>query len=207
MRLLDAGCGRYVKPLELADDCHVVGIDISQAALEANPDLDERIVGDLETYPLPEASFDLAVCWDVLEHLRRPELALENIIRSLKPGGRLIIGLPNLLTPKALATKFTPHRFHVLVYRRLFHFPNAGLADHGPFPTHLRWSLRPSALEAWAARRGLAIDELTRYRSPSMTALYDRYPLLTAGLVHLWKLLFAGADPRESELRIVIRKP
>jgi SAM-dependent methyltransferase len=206
MRLLDAGCGRDTHAIELPDDCHVVGIDVSRAALDANPSLDDRIVGDLETYPLPANTFDLAVCWDVLEHLRRPEMALDNLVRSLKPGGKLVIGIPNVLTPKALATKFTPHRFHVFVYKRLFAFPNAGLPGHGPFPTYLRWSLRPHALEDYARRRALVVDEFRRYPSPSMAAVYDRHPRATAWLVRIWTLLFRGADPRESELRIVLRK-
>jgi SAM-dependent methyltransferase len=208
IRILDAGCGRdaHELELELAGARHVVGIDISAAALAENPDLDERIVGDLETYPLPPDTFDLAVCWDVLEHLRRPDLALDNLTRSLKPGGRLVLGLPNVLTPKALATKFTPHRFHVLVYRRVFDFPNAGRPGYGPFPTYLRWCLRPDAIAAYAARRGLLVDELERSVSESMTPIYDRHPVVTALLVRAWTLLF-GADPRDSELRIVLRRP
>jgi SAM-dependent methyltransferase len=205
-KVLDAGCGRYAAMVELPDDCHLVGIDISADGLDANPDLDERIVGDLETYPLPAETFDLVVCWDVLEHLRRPQLALVNLTRSLKPGGRLVIGIPNVLTPKALVTKFTPHHFHVLVYKRVLHFPNAGRPGHGPFPTFLRWSLRPSALETFAAENGLDVDEIQRYPSPSLMPIYDRHPLLTGGLVAVWKRLFSGSDPRDSELRIVLRK-
>ena len=46
-----------------------------------------KIVGDVQTYPLPENSFDLIVCWDVLEHLEFPQAALERVFDATKPGG------------------------------------------------------------------------------------------------------------------------
>lgn len=206
LKLLDAGCGRHARPLDLPDNCYVVGIDISKDALAANANLDEKILGNLETYRLPANTFDVAVCWDVLEHLRQPRLALDNIAQSLKPGGKMIVGIPNVLSPKGLVTKFTPHRFHVFVYKTVFKFSKAGAPGYGPFPTYLRWCLRPSAIRAYAVDCGLAIDEMTRDRSPSMDVIFDRHPHTTGWLVRIWKRLFDGADPRESELRIVLRR-
>lgn len=206
IKVLDAGCGRHPRQLDLPGNCHLVGIDVSEAALEANAALDERILGDLESYPLPPNTFDVAVCWDVLEHLRHPRLALENITRSLKPGGKVILGIPNVLSPKGLITKFTPYRFHVLVYKKVFKFAEAGAPGYGPFPTYLRWCLRLSAIQAYAVARGLAVDEVVRDRSPSMDMVFDRHPRATNWFVRIWKTLFDGVDPRESELRIVLRK-
>ena len=59
----------------------MVGLDISPSALDRNRLLDDRIVGDLETYPLPRKAFDVVVCWDVLEHL----LAVKSLIAKFTP--------------------------------------------------------------------------------------------------------------------------
>src|SRR5919198_431727 len=70
-RALDAGCG-YELSLDFARDVFLVGLDTSAEALEQNPNLDEKVVGDIEKYPLPPASFDAVTCWWVLEHVREP---------------------------------------------------------------------------------------------------------------------------------------
>src|SRR5581483_9550091 len=111
-----------------------------------------------QTHPLQAEAFDAVVCWDVLEHLPHPELALENMTRALRPGGRLLLGLPRVTSPKGLATKFTPHRFHVWFYRHVFHDANAGRPGYGPYRTYLLWSLRPGALRRYAAQHGLDVD-------------------------------------------------
>ena len=53
---------------------------------------------DLETDCLPyeDGAFDLVVCNQVLEHLKNYHYALEQIIRSTKTDGYIIIGIPNL---------------------------------------------------------------------------------------------------------------
>ena len=43
-----------------------------------------------------EAPFDVVVCADVLEHLARPEALLERIHGWLRPGGTLLVSLPNI---------------------------------------------------------------------------------------------------------------
>jgi SAM-dependent methyltransferase len=64
-------------------------LDIDAAA---GPDF----VGSAEDTGLPEASFDLVVCTQVLEHLSRPLVALREIRRVLKPGGHLILAVPHV---------------------------------------------------------------------------------------------------------------
>ncbi len=77
-RILEAGCGSGSN-IPIPPDSHLTGIDISEEELAKNQVVAEKIVGDLETYPLEKDSFDLVVCWDVLEHLGRPRLAMENM--------------------------------------------------------------------------------------------------------------------------------
>jgi 2-polyprenyl-3-methyl-5-hydroxy-6-metoxy-1,4-benzoquinol methylase len=58
----------------------------------------ELVEWDLERvpYPLPDASFDVAVMTEVLEHLREyPARSLAEIHRILRPGGLLVLTTPN----------------------------------------------------------------------------------------------------------------
>jgi SAM-dependent methyltransferase len=204
--VLDAGCGKWRPEIGLDRCCHVVGIDVSPRALELNCMIDEKIVGDVQTYPLPRESFDVIVCWDVLEHLPRPRRALDNFTRALKPGGRMILGLPNIISPKAVVTKFTPLSFHVWFKRSVLKQPQAGLPGFGPFKTYLRWSLRPGALRRYAIQNGLDIDVFERYEPEDWRWLWNKYQRLGALVAVAWPRVCGGANPRESELRVVLVK-
>ena len=160
-RVLDAGCGMDLR-VELPANAHVVGIDISEAALARNATVDERIVGDVETFPFPDESFDLIVCHDVLEHLDDPVAATRNLARALKPGGELDVRMPIVWSTKGLLTKLTPHRFHVWCYRTLFGIKTAGQEGYAPFPTRLR--ITPRRLEQELADAGLEIVWVERWR-------------------------------------------
>ena len=71
LTLLEAGCGS-MSHVGIEGVEKVVGIDVSEAQLARNTSLHEKIVGNLETYPLPENTFDVIVCWNVLEHIPDP---------------------------------------------------------------------------------------------------------------------------------------
>src|SRR5271166_6261153 len=76
--VLEAGCGaashfRYAGRMDLH------GIDISQEELDKNRDVQRKMLGDIQTYPLPPSHYDVVVCWDVIEHLSRPQEALSNM--------------------------------------------------------------------------------------------------------------------------------
>lgn len=146
IRVLEAGCGS-ASQIEFKASVYAVGIDISPEELEKNAVVHERILGDIQAYPLPEAEFDAIVCWMVLEHLPRPKDALANLFRAAKPGGIVILGFPNFASIKGLVTKFTPFWFHVLFYR-MMHYKSRH------FPTYLRAAILPNRLTQFAEDNG-----------------------------------------------------
>ena len=75
VRVLEAGCGS-ASNLKLGEQVWLVGIDISEKQLARNTVLREKIHADIQRYAFPAESFDAIICWDVLEHLSKPELAL-----------------------------------------------------------------------------------------------------------------------------------
>ncbi|MDQ3849769.1 MAG: class I SAM-dependent methyltransferase [Actinomycetota bacterium] len=197
VRVLEAGCGSLPMALDLGERAHLVGIDVSADQLRRNTVVDEKILGDLQTHRFAGPDFDLVFCWDVLEHLPRPDLALETMRTATRPGGLMVLKLPNVLSAKGLVTKFTPHRFHVWVYRRLLGYPNAGREGFTPFRTFLRWSIAPHRLVAWAARHDMAVEHLATYEASRQAALRSRLHLTGRP----WRAL-TGAPRRLSRGRL-----
>ena len=69
--ILEAGCGSN-SAFEIPDNAHIVGLDVFARQLESNGSLDEKHQGDFQDYTFPSNSFDVIICWNVLEHLPRP---------------------------------------------------------------------------------------------------------------------------------------
>jgi SAM-dependent methyltransferase len=82
-RVLDVGCGG--KPYEpyfepYADE--YVGVDIGNPAAD--------IEGSVEALPVADASFDVVLCTQVLEHVNDPGQAVRELHRVTSPGGRVL---------------------------------------------------------------------------------------------------------------------
>ena len=175
--VLEAGCGSlsYV-PVPGAP--RVTGIDISEKQLERNEGLDQRILGDLQTYPLPDGRSDCTICWDVLEHLPNPDKALENLVRATRQNGLIVISVPNRNSIKGLITRLTPHAFHVFVYRYVFKDWDAGKEDRAPFKTFLRPQVSPSKMRKFAKQHGLEETLFLLYTCPMAKAGPKSAPVL-----------------------------
>jgi SAM-dependent methyltransferase len=149
VKVLEAGCGS-ASHVRFPSAVHIVGIDISKEQLEKNTEVQEKILGDIQEYMLPTEQFDVAVCWMVLEHLSKPKDALLNMFQSLKPGGLLVVAIPNLLSFKGIITKVTPFWFHILFYRFMKY-------KSRPFPTFLRVAIVPKKMMRLAEDHGFSV--------------------------------------------------
>jgi SAM-dependent methyltransferase len=104
--VLDLGCGRA--PLfgvyrEFAET--ITCVDWANSPHEVRH---ADVLCDLnEPMPLPDASFDTIICSDVMEHLYRPQQAMLEIRRLLRPGGKLLMNVPFLYWIHE-----QPHDFH-----------------------------------------------------------------------------------------------
>jgi 2-polyprenyl-3-methyl-5-hydroxy-6-metoxy-1,4-benzoquinol methylase len=211
VRVLEAGCGQYPSEIGLDGRARIVGIDVSAPQLERNEWADEKILGDITTYDFDADDFDVIACWDVLEHLPDPDRALERFVHAVRPGGLVVVKVPNVLSGKGLITKLSPHWFHVLVYKHVFGYPNPGKDDSPPFPTFLRLSMAPKALRRFAERRGMSVEMCGTYEADKQENVRKKVKLtgvawrLARGFVRI--VTFGYVDPEATELIFVMRKP
>src|SRR3954453_13911030 len=92
---LGVGGGRVAS---LVHATKLVGADVSQIALDRAltrlPDADLVRIEPDEPLPFADNEFDLVTCIETLEHVRDVQLALSEIRRVLRPGGRLALTTP-----------------------------------------------------------------------------------------------------------------
>jgi 2-polyprenyl-3-methyl-5-hydroxy-6-metoxy-1,4-benzoquinol methylase len=210
LKVLEAGCGSRTQ-IRLPPDAYIVGVDISEEQLEKNSGLDEKRVGDIQTCDLGEDDFDLIVCWDVLEHLDRPLEAVSNFFRAIREDGAIVLAFPNVMSVKGLVTKFTPHFFHILVYRYLWRQKTIGKKGYySPFPTHMRFGMSPDALTAFAGAHGFETAHCRPYQGIMQTQLRRR----NAGIDRLFRVAeplvravtLGSISVRDCDVIVVLRK-
>lgn len=92
IKILDIGCGEGI----LVEEYRAKGYGI--IGLDKNYQSNFVQRGDILNSGLPSKSFDLIICLDVLEHLSLgdQEPAIAELYRLLKPGGQLLLTVPNL---------------------------------------------------------------------------------------------------------------
>jgi len=95
-RVVDSGTGAGVLALALAPLVReVVGVDLVPellaAARAAAPANATFVEGDATALPFEDASFDLAGSRRTLHHIARPELAVAELARVTRPGGRIFV--------------------------------------------------------------------------------------------------------------------
>jgi SAM-dependent methyltransferase len=160
LEILEAGCGQgWTFDLKEVD-FRLTGLDLDPEALrirvEERRDLDVAIHGDLCAATLPEAAFDIVYSAFVLEHIEHAPVALDNLVRWLAPGGRLILRLPDPRSVRGFVTRFTPMWFHVAFYRHVLGHRNAGRPGFAPYPTYYHPVIEPRALTRAVGEAGLA---------------------------------------------------
>lgn len=179
LRLLEAGGGSDCwLPLPLGAE--ITTIDISPEQLAKNTYAHEKLLGDLETYDYGDRRYDLIVCWDVLEHLRHPEAALQRLAAVLSPDGQIVIKGPLQNTLKGLVTRYTPHTFHVLFYRHVLGSEHAGKPGYAPFKAHLAAASAPETITQLLARDGVTVDTLRGFETIQVTAIAAKSRALLA---------------------------
>lgn len=149
---LGAGAGIVVQMNFRGLARHVCGVDPDER-VQTNPYLDEGRVGVGEQIPYPDASFDVVIADNVLEHLTEPLQVFAEVNRVLKPGGFFLFKTPNRWHYMPLIAQLTPTRFHKF-FNKL-----RGRAVVDTFPTRYRANSK-RAVTALAGKSGFEVAEL-----------------------------------------------
>lgn len=209
VRVLEAGCGSR-SLVSVGPSAYLVGIDTSEEQLQRNPALNERILGDIQDFPIPPRSFDIVFCWDVLEHLPRPDKAIENLANAVREDGIVVIGSPVFNSVKGLVTKYSPHWSHVMIYRYLIGNPMAGKNGNNPFPVFMRFSMSPQSIRQFAYKNNFQVELFRTYEDIMQRNLRKNFRLADLAyktLGPLIKILSLGwVDPEGTDFVMVLRK-
>lgn len=117
-RVLDAGCGSGYGVAELPNAAAVVAMDISADAVQHGRGAFSRpgvhfTQGACEALPFADASFDLLVAFEVIEHLEHWRRMLAEARRVLRPSGILLVSTPNKAWYTESRAQAGPNPYHV----------------------------------------------------------------------------------------------
>jgi len=161
-RVLDIGCGssRIVQTIP-----GVIGMDLSLRKLRWLRSPGRHLLqGDLSRMPFRGGTFDTVICSEVIEHIPKELVRLEELTRVLQPGGLLVLGTPDYSRLRWLVLEW--------IYGKVF--PNGYVKEH--INRYTRRGLRME-LEAM----GLQIVS-ERYVGGSEMILAARLPIDPSGV-------------------------
>jgi SAM-dependent methyltransferase len=123
--VLENGCGvgMYVEKLTNLG-ARVIGLEYDfERTVEARVNSERIINAAGEFIPLPSSTFDLILSHEVIEHVQDDRAAICEMMRVLKPGGRVVIFCPN---------RGYPYETHGIFWKGKYHFGNKLFVNYLP---------------------------------------------------------------------------
>ena len=166
--LLDIGCagGDFLHDMRTNSQFIVSGVEFSPfASQRARDEFGLNVfTGDLLEANYPDEYYDVVTVWNVLEHVFDPTSTIKEIHRILKPGGYLIVRVPN---PDSFAAKVFGKYWAGLDFpRHLFLFPRnilINMAKDAGFSikkTYFWGYMWPTSIKYWFNRRFISRNDV-----------------------------------------------
>jgi SAM-dependent methyltransferase len=179
-KLLDIGCGRGdLAGAFVRHGWRVVGVDPSASACElARTRGVSALVGTLGTVALEDGSFDGVVMTHSLEHVTDPRTELARILRLLRPGGLLVISVPNFGSWQRY--RYGPDWFPLELPRHRTHFTTGSLRlalEREGFEIPFLFTGSDNGFALLATLQYAHLGRLVLTRGPAVWASYVVWPL------------------------------
>ncbi len=176
---IGVGLGAYLSRLE-QDAKQAIGLDVEhERTLQAHQHVDQIICGVGEFLPFPENSFDLIFSNEVLEHVVDDRKSIQEMVRAVKPGGRILIFCPN---------RGYPFETHGIFWRGNYKFGNIPLVNYLPDP--LRNKLVPH-VRAYTRRQLKTLFEGLPVKVVQRNTIFGAYDNIIASRPGFGKFLRA----------------
>ena len=178
-RILDVGCGvgMYTAAFRRVTR-HVFGVEVeAERAREAKDRAAGVVQAVGERLPFKDGSFDVVFSHEVLEHVTDDRLSAAEMARVARPGGRIVVFVPNRLYP---------FETHGVFWRGRYRFGNIPLVNY--LPDFLRNRLAPH-VRAYTARSLRRLFTGLPVRILHHTRIFPGYDKLAARSPFLARLL------------------
>ncbi len=162
----DIGCASGRQLILIADKIAFgAGTDIAQPFVEAaKAETESKKINNLEFcraeiehLPYEDGKFDKIMCGEVIEHVYDKDVALGELLRILKPGGELVISVPNLNADGTWWGRLL-RTFKLRSFVSLETYSQEELMRHGD--AHVR-EFTGESLAEWLKSRGLTINKIS----------------------------------------------
>jgi SAM-dependent methyltransferase len=160
--VLEAGGGSF-SHFALPPTALPVALDIDLGQLRRNQTGSLLVQADLQKLPIRPGSCAMVVCFNVVEHMPRPDLALDQMVDALRPGGLLLLGFPERSSLKGWITRLTPIGVHRWFYRRVVQKSDRGGAHFDAFETLFHPLVSQSAMASRLRQLGCELVENLAY--------------------------------------------
>jgi len=182
-RVLEIGCGRGGFSCWLAaqsgSSADIVASDFSSTAVEKGAAfaLKRGItgvtweVGDIQRISHESGSFDTVISCETIEHVPDPALAVRELARVLRPGGRLFLTTPNYLGTTGV------YRGYLRLTGRRFREEGQPINNFNMLPRTIRWVKRAGLRVRTVAGRGHYVQ--IPGRNPVRVHAMDRAQFVT----------------------------
>lgn len=198
--VLEIGCGMgatLAKIEYLWPKAKTAGIELMENVARLGANYLDIIQGNIETMepPYEKGSFDYIIFADVLEHLYDPEKILKRMLPYLKPDGKFLCSIPNIMHKSVL----------IPLLQGKFEYEEAGILDR----THVRFFTLDSIAEMFY-RCGMKIENLRasmyeKERTTEEQELFDalcKLPHIAgSGLFDAFQYIFRAGRKEEGESR------
>ncbi|HEX7344225.1 MAG TPA: class I SAM-dependent methyltransferase [bacterium] len=194
-RWLDLGCGHQILPAwmpqadqdqsELTQLCElIIGLDRECSGMLKHKFIHRRILGDLEYLPFRSGAFNLITANMVVEHVKNPASLLQEVHRSLQPGGLFSFHTPNRWSYFAILSSIFSQALKTRLIGLLL-----GRKEEDIFPTYYRMN-SPRALKKMASVSGFDAIDLKLVNSSAVTVMLGPLVIFELVLIRILSLAF-----------------